>query len=56
MLAAALFGKGIYTSAEVAKFVGLSKRAFIEGVGKYVVSIFGDTEEDISTYTKESIK
>lgn len=46
-LASALFDKGILSSGKAAKFVGISKREFLETVGKYDVSIFGETEEDL---------
>ena len=40
LLAAKLFEMGIISSGQGAKMVGLSKRAFIELLGKYGVSIF----------------
>ena len=40
-LAAHLFKEGIMSSGQVADVVGISKREFIETVGKYGVSIFG---------------
>ncbi|SDL14868.1 Uncharacterised protein family (UPF0175) [Catalinimonas alkaloidigena] len=46
-VAAALYDKAILTSGQAAKFVGISKRAFLETVGQYGVSIFGDTEEEL---------
>ena len=46
-VAAALFDKGILSSGQAAKFVGITKRAFLETVGQYGVSIFNETEEDL---------
>ena len=47
IVAAALFDKAIVTSGQAAKFVGVSKREFLENVGKYGISIFGETEDDL---------
>lgn len=47
IVASALFDKGILSSGQAAKFVGISKREFLETVGQYGVSIFGETEEDL---------
>jgi predicted HTH domain antitoxin len=41
-LAAQLFEKGTLSSGQAADLVGISKREFIENVGKYGVSIFGE--------------
>ncbi len=46
-LAAKLFDEGIISTGQGAEMVGLSKRAFIEMLGKYNVSIFQYTIEDI---------
>jgi predicted HTH domain antitoxin len=46
-VAAVLFDKGILSSGQAAEFAGISKREFIETVGKYGVSIFGETETDL---------
>lgn len=46
-LAAHLFEKGILSSGQAADLAGVSKRAFIENVGKYGVSIFGEGVDDI---------
>lgn len=46
-IAAILFDKGMLSSGQAAKFVGLSKRVFLETVGQYGVSIFGETIEDL---------
>lgn len=47
ILAASLFGQGILSSGQASELVGISKRQFLEDVGKYGVSIFGETIEDI---------
>ncbi|GAA4457507.1 hypothetical protein GCM10023189_28320 [Nibrella saemangeumensis] len=47
-LAGMLFEKGILSSGQAAEMVGVSKVEFLETVGKYGVSIFGESEEDIS--------
>lgn len=51
ILASRLYETGKITSGQAAEMVGLSKRAFIELLGKYNVSVFGYTldEEDLST-------
>ncbi|MFC2087024.1 UPF0175 family protein [Bacteroidota bacterium] len=46
-LAAHLFEKGILSSGQAAKLVGITRREFLENVGKYGVSIFGESIEDI---------
>jgi len=46
-LAAQLFEKGILSSGQAADLVGISKREFIESVGKYGVSVFGETIDDL---------
>ena len=50
ILASRLYETGKITSGQAAEMVGLSKRAFIELLGKYDVSVFGYTldEEDLS--------
>jgi predicted HTH domain antitoxin len=46
-VASALFDKGILSSGQAAKFIGITRREFLETVGEYDVSIFGETEEDL---------
>ncbi len=46
-LAAYLYDKGIMSSGQAAELVGISKREFIETVGLYGVSIFGETTDDL---------
>lgn len=52
-LAAHLFEKGILSSGQAADLAGISKREFIENVGKYGVSIFGESIEDIDQLMNE---
>jgi len=46
-IAAMLFDQGILTSSQAAKLIDITKREFIENVGNYGVSIFGETDEDL---------
>ncbi len=46
-IAANLFDQGILSSGQAAKLAGVSKREFLENVGKYGVSIFNESEEDL---------
>lgn len=46
-LAAYLYDKGLMSSGQAADLVGISKRAFIETVGQYGVSIFGESMDDL---------
>ena len=46
-LAAHLFDKGILSSGQAAELAGISKREFIETVGQFGVSIFGESIDDI---------
>jgi len=52
-LASHLFDKGIMSSGQAAELVGISKREFIENVGKYGVSIFGESIEDLEKIINE---
>ncbi len=51
IIATKLFEDGKLSSGQAAEMVGLSKRAFIEVLGKYGVSVFGydfeELEEDL---------
>jgi len=49
-LAAQLFEKGIMSSGQAADLAGVSKRVFLENVGKYGVSIFGERIDDIEQF------
>ena len=46
-LAAHLYEKGIMSSGQAADLAGISKREFIETVGRYGVSIFGESIDDL---------
>lgn len=52
LIATNLFEKGIVTSGQAAEMVGLTKRAFVEIVGKYGVSIFGYDFEELEDELK----
>lgn len=47
LIAAALFEKGVLSSGQAAEIVGITRRVFLETVGNYGVSIFGENEDDI---------
>ncbi|WP_162416155.1 UPF0175 family protein [Cyclobacterium roseum] len=47
IIAASLFEQGVLSSGQAAELVGITKRQFLEEIGKYGVSIFGETAEDI---------
>lgn len=48
-VAAVLFEKGILSSGQAAALVGITKREFIETVGLYGISVFGETASDLNT-------
>mgnify|MGYP006288019453 CR=1 FL=1 len=52
-IAAHLFAKGVLSSGQAAELVGISKRRFLENIGKYGVSIFGETPEDLQKIIDE---
>lgn len=53
LVAVKLFEQGKLSSGQAAEMVNLSKRAFVELLGKYGVSVFGyDTLLDIETDLK----
>lgn len=52
-LAAHLFEKGILSSGQAADLAGISKREFLENAGKYGVSIFGESVDDIEELLNE---
>lgn len=47
IIASSLFEQGILSSGQAAEMVGITRSQFLEDVGKYGVSIFGETAEDI---------
>jgi hypothetical protein len=48
-----LFERGILTSGQAAEIAGITKRAFLENVGKYGVSVFGEQMEDFENLLNE---
>jgi predicted HTH domain antitoxin len=52
-LAAQLFENGILSSGQAAELAGISKREFLENAGKYGVSIFGESVDDLETIINE---
>jgi hypothetical protein len=51
-VASLLFDKGLFSSGQAADFVGISKREFLETVGSYGVSVFGETSNDLKNADK----
>ncbi|CAN5457807.1 hypothetical protein BH18ACI1_BH18ACI1_09130 [soil metagenome] len=47
IVASKLFEQGKLLSGQAAEIVGLSKRAFLELLGKYGVSVFGYRAEEL---------
>ena len=54
-LAANLYDKGIMSSGQAAHMVGISKRKFIESLGQYGISIFGENVNDLEKIIDDSI-
>ncbi len=52
LIASSLFEKGVLSSGQAAEMVGLTKRAFVEIVGKFGVSIFGYEFEELEDELK----
>ncbi|GHB68475.1 UPF0175 family protein [Persicitalea jodogahamensis] len=48
VLAAYMFDREILSSGQAAEFAGISRKEFLEEVGKYGISIFGETGEDLA--------
>ena len=46
-LATKLFEDGLLSSGQAAEMVGISKRAFIEILGKYGISVFSESMDDL---------
>jgi predicted HTH domain antitoxin len=46
-VATKLYEDGLVTSGQAAEMAGLSKKSFIEILGKYDVSLFSQSEEDL---------
>ena len=49
VIAVKLYEDGVLSSGQAAELVGISKRAFIELLGKYGVSLFSDSKDDLET-------
>ena len=49
MIASYLFSEGKLSSGQASKIVGLSKRSFIELLGKYQVSLFSQDIEELQS-------
>jgi len=49
IIASKLYQEGKLSSGQAAEIAGLSKRTFIEVLGKYGVSIFSDSLEDLKS-------
>ncbi len=47
VLAAYMYDREILSSGQAAEFAGISRKEFLEEVGKYGISIFGETGEDL---------
>lgn len=48
-IAAKLYEDGTLSSGQAAELAGLSKRSFIEMLGKYGVSVFSTSEDDLES-------
>jgi predicted HTH domain antitoxin len=53
-LAAKLFEEGKLSSGQAADMIGVSKKSFIEVLGKYNVSIFGYSMDEIENDVKNA--
>jgi predicted HTH domain antitoxin len=49
IVASKLYEDGRLSSGQAAELTGLSKRSFIELLGKYNVSVFGDSLDDLKS-------
>lgn len=47
IISASRYEKGILSSGQVAELAGLTSRQFLEEVGNYGISIFGETAQDL---------
>lgn len=55
IIAASLFEQGVLSSGQAAELVEMPRRQFLEEVGKYGVSIFGETVDDIEKISEVEI-
>jgi len=51
VIATSLYRQEILSSEQAAELVGITRRQFLEEAGRYGVSIFGETIEDIEKVT-----
>jgi predicted HTH domain antitoxin len=49
MIAAKLYEEGTLSSGQAAELAGISKRTFIELLGKYGVSVFSTSPDDLKS-------
>ncbi|MCC7244109.1 MAG: UPF0175 family protein [Saprospiraceae bacterium] len=49
MVAGSFYEQGRLSASEAAQVAGLSKRAFLEMLGKFGFSVFGYTSEELTT-------
>ncbi len=54
IVASRLFDEGRLSSGQAAAMAGISKRAFLELVGQYGVSVFGYTFEELEEDLKDA--
>lgn len=54
ILASKLFEEGKLSSGQAAELVGISKRSFVELIGKYNVSLFGYDSEELDEDLKSA--
>lgn len=47
-VAAVLFERGFFSSGQAAEFAEITKREFLEQVGSFGVSVFGESAEDLN--------
>ncbi|HTI58161.1 UPF0175 family protein [Mucilaginibacter sp.] len=47
-MATILFDKGLLSAGQAADFAGVSKKDFLLNAGKYGVSVFGETIDDLN--------
>ena len=54
IIASKLYEDGVLSSGQAAKMVGISKRTFIELLGKYGVSVFSTSVSDLMSDIKNA--
>jgi hypothetical protein len=48
LVAAILFDKGVLSSGQGAEMLGISRESFLNQVGNYGISVFGENQADLS--------